>query len=360
MLLRTISTFLTGCRVNKMVVVQFYHQMATLINAGFGMLRALKACSEHTSDVVFREILMGMHGILEAGKPLSEAFGHFPDLFTPFHIGMIKTAERSGTLPSVLEHLAAYEEKEMRLLSKLKAALAYPVFVTITAFVIVILLTRYLCPLLNAVTTVLSPDRIPLITRILVVIGRCMADIRFIIALVVLMIVAVIVFRRIAKIRRVRYVLGRLKLRLPSLGRLYKKVILIRMCRVLSTLLSSGVPSVMSIRVIDEVAENVYFSDAIMKKIIWRVDEGRLFSEAFGESSFFPGVLVSMFVIGEETGRMPFVIGKIADLFEIDVNIFLANIASILEPILIIVLGAVTFFILLAAFLPLYAIMSNV
>jgi len=358
-LLRSIGAFLTGCRVNKMVIVQFYHQMATLINAGFGMLRALKVCAEHTTDRVFREVLMGMHTILEAGKPLSEAFGSYPDLFTPFHIGMIRTAERSGTLPSILEHLAAYEEKEMRLLSRLKAAMAYPVFVTLTAVAIVLLLTRYLCPLLNAVTTVLPPEKIPLITRILVVVGRCMADIRFIIAILVLIIVALVVFRKIAKIRKVQYVMGRLKLRLPSFGRLYKKVILIRICRVLSTLLASGVPSVLSIRVIDEVSENVYFSDAIMKKIIWRIDEGRLFSEAFGESSFFPGVLINMFVVGEETGRMPFVIDKIADIFEIDVNIFLANIASILEPVLIIVLGAVTFCILLAAFLPLYAIMSN-
>jgi type IV pilus assembly protein PilC len=359
-ILKRIGRFITGRGVSKLILVQFYHQLATLFNAGFGIQRALKVCAAHTSDGLFRDMVEEMYLVLESGAPLSTAFEHFPEVFTPFHVGMIKTAERSGNLPTILQNLATYEEKEMRLLSNLKSALAYPVFVTLTAFVIVILLTHYLCPLLNAVTTVLSPEKIPLITKILIVIGKCMSDIRFLAAMALLAIAAIPLYRKVSKIRKVRYVIDRLKLRLPSFGRLYKKVIIIRLCRVLSTLLSSGVPSVLSIRVVDEVAENVYFSDAIMKRIIWRVDEGRLFSEAFGESTFFPGVLINMFVIGEQTGKMPYVIDKIADLFEIDVTMFLANISSILEPLLILVLGTVTFFILLAAFLPLYSIMSNV
>jgi type II secretory pathway component PulF len=283
----------------------------------------------------------------------------FPRVFTPFHLGMMKTAERSGTLPEVLKYLAEFEEKEMRLHHKIQAALAYPMFVTITAIIVVILLTRYLCPLLNSITAILGEDKIPLITRGLIFVGRCTTDIRYIAAIIAVVIAVLLVTRALLRSRKVLYVLGRIKLRLPSLGNVYKKVILVRVCRVMSTLLHAGVPSVLSIRILDEVAENVYFSEAIMKKIIWRVDEGKHFSEAFGESRFFPIVFINMLVVGEQTGKLPFIIGKLADLFDIDVTFFLDNITSILEPLLVLVMGCVTFLILLGAFLPMYAIMRG-
>jgi type IV pilus assembly protein PilC len=345
--------------IKKQVFVQFYSQLSTLVAAGFGLLRAIRVCMEQTPDKAFKELLSQVYADLEGGSPLSESLEHFPRIFTPFHLGMIRTAEKSGTLPDIMKKLAIHEEKEMNLRHRLQAALTYPVFVTGFAFIVVILLTRYLCPLLNSVTLALGHDRIPAITKFLIVIGKCFSDWRILVGGGLFFMLLVVIMRKVMTIRIVKYHYGRLRLRIPSFGRLYKKIILIRMCRVLSTLLSAGVPSVTSIRVVDEVGENVYFSDAIMKKIIWRVDEGKLYSQAFSESTFFPRVLVNMLVVGEQTGKLPFIIDKLADFFEIDVDIFLANISSFLEPILIVVLGGITFFILLAAFLPMYAIMNS-
>ncbi len=345
--------------VRKQIMVQFYQQLATLISAGFGIVRALNVCRIQTADKRFQEMLAGIHSSIESGNSLSKALERFPETFSPFHLGMVRTAERSGTLPEILKNLAKFEEREMKLLSSLKAAMAYPVFVTVVAFGIVILLTRYLCPLLNAITQILGAEKIPTITKVLIFMGKCSTDLHYMLPLILLFILTVLVLIRISKIRKVKYLMGRVKLAIPTLGKLYKKVILIRLCRVLSTLLNSGVPSVISIRVVDEVAENLYFSDAIMKKIIWRIDEGKNYSQAFGESTFFPQVLINMMVVGEQTGKLPYVIEKLADMLEIDVDVFLANFSSLLEPFLIVLLGGVTFFILLAAFLPMYTIMSG-
>ncbi|MGV8123467.1 MAG: type II secretion system F family protein [Candidatus Xenobiia bacterium LiM19] len=345
--------------VNKSIMVQFYQQLATLISAGFGIVRALNVCRIQTADKRFQEMLLKIHDSIQSGNSLAAALQLFPETFSPFHLGMVKTAERSGTLPDILNNLAKFEEKEMRLISRLKAALAYPVFVTIVAFGIVILLTRYLCPLLNAITQILGPEKIPPITRVLIFMGKCSTDLRYMVPLLLLFILLIITVIKVSKQRKVKYIMGRVKLLIPTLGKLYRKVILIRLCRVLSTLLNSGVPSAISIRVVDEVAENIYFSEAIMKKIIWRIDEGKQYSEAFAESTFFPTVLINMMVVGEQTGKLPYVIDKLADMLEIDVEMFLANFSSLLEPVLIVILGGVTFFILLAAFLPMYTIMSG-
>jgi len=345
--------------IKKSIMVQFYQQLATLISAGFGLVRALNVCRIQTADKRFQEMLTKIHNSIESGASLSTALEQFPDTFSPFHLGMVRTAERSGTLPDILQNLAKFEEREMRLLSRLKAALAYPIFVTIVAFGIVILLTRYLCPLLTAITQILGPEKIPFITKVLIFMGRCSTDVRYMVPLLLLIVLIVVIIRKVSRLRKVKYFMGRVKLAIPTLGKLYKKVILIRLCRVLSTLLNSGVPSVISIRVVDEVAENLYFSDAIMKKIIWRIDEGKQYAEAFGESKFFPTILINMMVVGETTGKLPYVIDKLADMLEIDVDVFLANFSSLLEPFLIVILGGVTFFILLAAFLPMYTIMSG-
>jgi type IV pilus assembly protein PilC len=345
--------------IKKQVLVQFYSQLSTLVTAGFGLLRAIRVCMEQTPDKSFKELLSLIYADLEGGSPISQCLEKFPRIFTPFHLGMVRTAEKSGTLPDIMKKLAIHEEKEMKLRHRLQAALTYPIFVTSFAFIVVILLTRYLCPLLNNVTLALGRDRIPAITKFLIMIGNSFSDWRIMAGIALFLALMAFIMRKVMTIRMVKYHYGRLRLRIPSFGKLYKKVILIRMCRVLSTLLSAGVPSVMSIRVADEVGENVYFSDAIMQKIIWRVDEGKLYSQAFGESTFFPQVLINMLVVGEQTGKLPFIIDKLADFFEIDVDVFLANISSFLEPILIVVLGGITFFILLAAFLPMYSIMNS-
>ncbi|MDQ7821912.1 MAG: type II secretion system F family protein [Candidatus Eremiobacteraeota bacterium] len=356
---KALARLVKGNHVNKQVLVQFYSQLSTLISAGFSIVKALRVCRQQSSDEALDRILSSVEADLEGGSTLTAAFEKFPTLFTPFHIGMIRTAEMSGTLPDILKSLALYEEKEMKLIQSIKAALSYPIFVTITAFFIVILLTRYLTPLLDSISSILGSEKIPLITKGLIFVGRCTTDIRYILGVIIIFLVIVYAIGTLRTIRKVQYFWGRLKLRIPSFGKLYKKVILIRMCRVLSTLLAAGVPSVLALRLVDEVAENVYFSEAIMKKIIWGVDEGKNFSQAFGESQFFPKVLVNMLVVGEQTGKLPLTIDKLADLIEIDVTLFLANIASILEPVLIVILGGVTFTILLAAFMPIYAIMSS-
>lgn len=345
--------------VKKKNLVQFYLQLSILIASGFSLLRALNVCIAQTSDGALKEIVEKIQKNIERGASLSQAIESFPRLFTSFHLGMMRTAERSGTLPEILKYLAQYEEKEMKMLQRIRAALAYPVFITAVAIIVIILLTRYLSPLLKAVTTILGEDKIPSITRILIFVGKCTTDIHYIVLIAATVMTASIVLKSVMRSKRIRYLLCRTKLMLPVLGRVYKKVILIRICRVMATLLSAGVPSVFSIRIVDEVAENLYFSEAVMKKIIWRIDEGKLFSEAFGESKFFPRVFINMLVVGEQTGRLSFIIDKLADLIDIDVAIFLENITSVLEPFLILIMGGLTFLILLGAFLPMYSIMKG-
>lgn len=339
-------------------LVQFFRQTATLVKAGFGIMRALQTCARQTSEPRLVKTIDSMISLIDRGFSYSEAMSRNSDIFSPFQVSMVKAAEASGKLPEILESLAEYEEKETELRFKMKSATTYPVFVFLFSIFCIILLMKFLTPLLDTITDVLKGD-IPIPTMILMKIAHAVSHPLFYVGLLLFLIALRLIYKYYSGVLKGKLTIDTMLFKIPLFGELYKKVILIRSCRVMYSLLDSGVPAALTMELMGEVADNFYFKDRIMGEMVYRVQEGSSIHTAAGESGFFPRLMVSMVAIGEESGSLPTIMKKLADIYEFDVEIAMSNFYATLEPMLILAMGLFTFMILLAAFLPIYQIIGN-
>jgi len=339
-------------------LVQFFRQSSTLTKAGFGVIRGLEICLQQTSEPRLINALENTIILVGKGHSYSDALAKSPDIFTNFQVNMIRAAEASGKLPEALDSLAYYEEKEMRLRLSLKAATSYPIFVFIFSIFCIILLMRFLTPLLDTITGVLEGE-IPFPTLILITIANAVSHPIFYVAMILFFIAIRYIYNYYVGTLRGRLAVDGLKFNLPVFGKLYKKVVLIRVCRVMKTLLNSGVPAVKTMELVGDVSDNFYMKDRIMGGVAFRVKEGSSLKNAFASRGFFPNIMISMIAIGEQTGTLPIVMEKLSDMYEFDVEIAISNFYATLEPLLIMIMGGFTFIILLAAFLPIYQIIGS-
>ncbi|MCE1247250.1 MAG: type II secretion system F family protein [Firmicutes bacterium] len=338
-------------------LVQFFRQMATLVKAGFGSLRGIEVCSAQTSEPRLRKTLDIVRDDINAGKSYSEAVAKSKDIFTPFHVAMLRAAEAGGKLPEILDSLAEFEEKEMNLRFRLRSATSYPIFVFCFSVLCIFLLMRFLTPLLETLTNVLHGD-IPFPTLVLMKFSAAASHPLFYVAIVLFGLSFSLLFRYYISMPVGKLNYDRLKFRIPLFGRLYKQVMLIRVCRIMKTLLDSGIPIASTIELLGEVADNFYFRERIMSGVAYNINEGSSIASAFGSADFFPPMMVSMIAVGEESGTLPAILGNLAAMYDFDVDIAITKFYAALEPILILVMGLITFFILMAAFLPIYQVIG--
>ncbi|MFP4499045.1 MAG: type II secretion system F family protein [Vulcanimicrobiota bacterium] len=332
--------------------------MSTLINAGFGLLRALKTCLKQTSEPRLVLALQQMVEEMEAGKSLSDAINNTNGVFTTFHVNMFKAAEASGKLPLILSRLSEYEEKEMELSHKLKAATNYPLFIFIVSLLVIIFLIRFLYPLLTTLTDVLKGE-LPWPTRIILFISNMLSSPYFYIGIILAGIAFHFGYRKMVSTRKGRYFIDKHKLKLPFYGKMQKKVIIIRTCRIMETLLNSGIPIHRTLELTGEIADNFYYKNRIMEAIAYKVEEGEPVNKAFKDSTYFPQLVISMINIGEETGSLPKMLNRLSLIYDFEVNNAMATFYSALEPLLIIIMGLITLLILTSAFLPIYKVIGN-
>jgi type IV pilus assembly protein PilC len=352
-----IATIKSRFYFDRYSLVQFFRQMATLVKAGFGSLRGLEVCASQTSEPRLSKALGNVREAINQGKSYSEAMAKSSDIFTPFHVAMLKAAEAGGKMPEILESLAAYEEKEMHLRFRLKSATSYPMFIFIFSVACIMLLIKFLSPLLETLTNVLHGD-IPLPTLILMKFASAASHPLFYVAIVLFGLSAFYFYRYYSGLPIGRMTIDSLKFKIPLFGRLYKEVLIIRICRVMKTLLDSGIPIASTVDLMGEVSDNFYFKERIMSGIAYMINEGSSVSAAFDKSEFFPPMMVSMLTVGEQSGNLPGILANLSAMYDFDVDIAISNFYAALEPILILVMGLITFFILMAAFLPIYQVIG--
>lgn len=333
--------------------------MSALANAGFGTMRSIKTCIQQTSEPRLIKELEEISNRIEGGLSYSEAVRQSKKIFTSFHASMLKAAEASGKLPEILETLAHYEEKEDRLRRQMKAATIYPIFVFIFSLLCMVLLMEFLSPLLVTLNDVLKGE-LPLPTRVLMRISSAVSNPVFYIALALFIIAIIYLYKYYVSTPMGKLTVDRLKFKIPLYGSLYKKVVIIQVCRIMNTLLVSGVPAVMTMELLGEVSGNFYFKERIMGEVLFRIQEGDSVSSSLRDTEFFPALMVSMISIGEQSGHLPDVILSLSNMYEFDVDIAISNFYATLEPVLIFTMGLITFFILMAAFLPIYQIIGNI
>jgi type IV pilus assembly protein PilC len=345
-----------GGRVKPKVLTSFTRQLATLVDAGLPLLRGLRVLEKQERNATLKGILSELALSIEGGSTFSEALAQHPKTFNRLFVNMVKAGELGGVLEVVLKRLAEFSEKAQKIKGKVKAALFYPIAVMIVACGILIMLMVFVVPKFQEVFAGMGM-KLPTFTLLVLGISNVIKN--NILMTLGIAVVSVIVFLLIIN----KTILGRLlwdkfKLKMPALGPVISKVAISRFTRTLGTLVSSGVPILQALTIVKETAGNVVISNAVAK-VHESVKEGETITAPLESSNVFPPMVVSMVDVGEQTGALPEMLMRIADDYDEQVDNAVAAMTSLLEPIMIIFLAVIVGSIVIAMFLPLISMISN-
>src|SRR5471032_31950 len=345
-----------GGKVKPKVLTTFTRQLATLVDAGLPLLRGLRVLEKQERNATLKGILGELALAIEGGSTFSEALAQHPKVFNRLFVNMVKAGELGGVLEVVLKRLAEFSEKAQKIKGKVKAAMFYPVAVMIVAVGIMILLMVMVVPKFKEVFAGMNM-KLPGFTLFVLGISETIKN--NILGTMGAVAVGVVLFLlAINKTKSGRYVWDKFKLKMPALGPVITKVAISRFTRTLGTLVSSGVPILQALTIVKETAGNVIISNAIVK-VHESVKEGETITAPLESSGVFPPMVVSMVDVGEQTGAMPEMLLKISDNYDEEVDNAVAAMTSLLEPIMIVFLAVVVGSIVIAMFLPLIAMISN-
>lgn len=332
----------------------FTRQLYTLQKAGIPILSAMKALKEQAKSPFFKKVIGQIDRDIEAGISLSAALEKYPQIFNKLYVNMIKMGETSGRLEESLERLAVLGEHEERIRLRIKSATRYPVIVITALGIGFIVLTTFVVPRFSRIFSQFKVT-LPLPTRILI--GTHYVVTRFWWLILLLGFGAGFIFSRLIRTEKGRLGWDTLKLKIPVFGQLILKLILSRFTRIIAILLSSGVPILQILGLASESAGNVVVSHVI-DNIKTSVNQGKGMVAPIKESGIFPPVVVQMVSVGEETGRMSELLEHVANYYDEQVDYTINNMVSLIEPILIFVLGCGVLVMALGIFLPMWNLMS--
>lgn len=344
-------------KVNEQALTVFSRQFATMINAGLAMVRCLDILSEQTEDKKLQATLDQVRKDVEGGQTLSAALARHPSVFSTLYISMVKAGEMGGVLDEVLERLAGFMEKDFSLKKKVKSALTYPVVILVMALGIVFFLVTYILPTFVELFKGMNL-KLPLPTKILIAITEGARNPMIMIPALGLFVVTIVLLGRYINTPVGRKQYDLLKLNIPVFGLLTKKVAISRFCRTLGTLLSSGVPIMQALEIVGKASGNEIIAMTVTK-VRESIREGESIASPLGASGLFPPMVTQMVAVGEETGNLDAMLGKIADFYDTEVEYLLASLTSMLEPIMIVGMGGIVGFIVISVFLPLYQLIGN-
>jgi type IV pilus assembly protein PilC len=329
-------------------------QFATMIDSGLSLMRALTILSEQTESPPLARVLTEIRGDVEAGAALSTAMAKHADVFPPLMINMCRAGEVGGFLDKVLLQIAENMEAEVKLRAKIKSAMTYPVVVFVIAIIAVVGMLLFIVPVFSKMFESLGGE-LPAPTKALVFLSSAMKIAAPI--LVVGGIPALAGWRRIKNQERVRRVVDPLKLKVPIFGDLFRKVAISRFSRNLGTMLHSGVPILRSLEIVGEAAGNVVIRDA-SKAVEESVRRGESLAGPLSEHTVFPPMVVQMLSVGEDTGAMDTMLHKIADFYDQEVEATTEALTSIIEPLMIAVLGSIIGAMIIALYMPIFSVFN--
>ena len=346
----------TGKVPSKTLTV-FTRQLSTLISAGLPLLRSLRTLGKQEKDANLKKIMAGISESVEGGTTFSEALSQHPKAFNKLYVNMVKAGELGGVLEIGLTRLAEFAEKSQRIKGKVTSAMVYPLVVLTIAVGIVTFLMLFIVPKFEAIfKDMLGGRPLPFITQMIMDLSRFIQGNFLLIAGVI--IVAVFATRFAMKMPGVAAAVDNYKLKIPLFGDMLTKTSVARFSRTLGTLVSSGVPILQALNITRDTAGNLRVSKAV-ESIHDNVKEGESMVTPMEASGIFPPMVVSMVQVGEETGQLPDMLTKVADVFEEEVDNAVSGLTSLLEPVMIVLLALVVGTIVVALFLPLITIIQD-
>ena len=345
-------------KVKLMHLSVFCRQFSTMVDAGVSLVRCLDVLSRQTSDPKLKKILLDIGERVEGGESLSRAMQRHPKTFSNLFIGLIKAGEVGGVLEESLQRLSHFLEKDVELKRKVKSAMTYPVLVLIMATGITTFLVVWFVPQWAAILTDLGlrADQLPAPTKFLIDVSNLIQYSWWMVLMAGFILVTA--YRMFVSTRFGRRVADRVRLKLPVFGKLHHKICMARFSRTMGTLLTSGVPILQAIETVAGTVGNSIMADALMEARA-RIREGDRIGDPLEQSRLFPPMVVHMIGIGEESGSLDFMLQKIADFYEQEVEAQLASLTAAIEPLMICGLGFIVGFIVIAMFLPLVDVISK-
>ena len=343
--------------VKPKILMIFTRQLATLIDAGLPLLRGLTVLAKQERDLVLKGTITALADGVQGGSTFSESLAQHPKIFNKLYINMVKAGELGGVLELVLNRLAEFQEKAEKIKNKVVAAMFYPIVVIIIAMLILCFLLVFIVPKFQQIfNDMLGNKPLPGITQFVINISDSLKAAWY--YWVGSITVFVVGFKLMSASPGGRAILDRIKLRLPLFGDLTRKSSISRFSRTLGTLVTSGVPILQALNITRETAGNAVIANAI-SKVHDSVKEGESIVQPLEASGVFPPMVISMIDVGEETGQLPEMLLKIAEVYDDEVDNAVSGLTSLLEPIMIVILAVIVGTIVIALFMPLISIIQG-
>lgn len=348
------KTFTLG-GVNNKHLVTFTRQFSTLQDAGLPVLRSLKILEGQMRPGVLKNALIDVVDDVESGSTLSEAFGRHPKCFDRLYVNMVKAGEAGGALEVILKRLAEFKEKAQSLARRIKGAMVYPCVVIFVAIAILTFIMIFIVPKFEKIFVDFKM-KLPWITESLINTSRWFVKYWYVVPLIPMGIW--LTFKLIRLNKTGAYVLDKMNLMLPVAGTLVEKTIVARTTRTLGTLISSGVPILEALSIVKETSMNAVF-EACYQRVYESIREGETIAQPLKESRLVDDMVVNMIDVGEETGDLDTMLNKIADVYDEEVDVLVESLISLIEPIMIVILGFIVGTIVIALFMPLISLIEG-
>jgi type IV pilus assembly protein PilC len=344
-----------GGKVKDKDIVIFTRQFSTMIDAGLPLVQALEILSTQVENKNFGKTISQVKVEVEAGSTYADALRKHPRVFTELYVNMVAAGEAGGILDTILNRLAAYIEKAMKLKKKVKGAMVYPAVVTSIAVLVIAVIMIFVVPTFSKMFSTLG-GTLPLPTRIVIGTSHFIAGIGGLLTAGAItgIIVFIVQFRRTEKGQRIT---DRILLKLPIFGPLLNKVAVAKFTRTLGTLVSSGVPILDGLEITAKTSGNKVIEDSIME-VRKGVVGGKTLAEPITKAKVFPPMVTHMIAVGESTGALDAMLGKIADFYDDEVDAAVSNLTAMMEPMLMVFLGSAVGFIVVSMYLPIFKLIT--
>ena len=346
-------------KIGKKALTTFTRQLAVLLDAGLPLVRALRTLEKQAKkDIGLRIVVGAVADSVEAGASFSEALANHKKSFNKLYVNMVRAGEASGAMEAVLNRLAEFMEKAQRLIGKVKGAMMYPAAVMSIAVVITWGLMVFIIPKFKEIfEDLLDGKPLPGLTTFVIAISNFVSE-----QLLITIgggILAVVLFILFKRSKKGGYILDSIALKAPPFGSLMTKVAVARFCRTLSTLLASGVSILNALEIVRDTSSNQLVVNAV-QQVHDAVKEGDSIAAPLENAKVFPDMVISMIEVGEETGALPEMLVRIADVYEEEVDVAVDSLTSLIEPIMIVMLAVLVGTIVIAMFMPMISLMENI
>lgn len=351
-----------GAPINQEGLTLFTRQLATLLQAGLPLLRALEVMIRQEKRPAFKAILEQVADNVRSGNSFSDGLAQHPKVFKPLFVNTIVAGEKGGVLDVVLERLAKFMEKDLKTRKKIKSAMIYPTVIISVALLIVAFLLVFIVPKFQEIfSNMLDGAKMPALTQWVIDVSDWLKPTSLVDAAIKIGIIvgAIIVIRVILNTKQGRYAKDYVALKIPKVGDLVQKAAVARFSRTLGTLLSSGVSILDAIRTTRDIINNAVLADAL-DKVHDRVRDGEPLAKPLEQTNVFPTMVTSMIEVGEETGELSPMLDRVADNYEEDLDNAVSSITSLIEPVMIVLLAVMVGTIVIALFLPIIGIIQNI